>query len=399
MKINGQNNRIFEKDKKAFGYADICIVIALLCMIFILLGEPIKNQAIVRIGSRGLLISVYGFAFVQLVTVLKTQGLKNSFHAFILYFVVIIAAVTCGISAVLGKPVQLACFLMLPTCILLFKSTVNVKTIKVAIYVANAVFLLLWTVLFFIPSISHAFYNEFGKQTIEELTLGYDNPNQTGMYLVVSFVIALSGFRRKNNKVIQSLFLVESIWTAYLTILTLSRVCIALIIFISVVWLVGGARKAGKKTTAVILFVPLVFALLLIFGNEKFLNTILFGDTLDNGRSLMVKEFVETLNPLTFIFGNFAKFIGNNMHNGYVTIFAVTGIFGIIVYLGFLWNVLSSYLNQIDNNSPSDKIAFVGILAVILHFTVESAFLTSGMIYALFVGLLFVLTLNEGEEK
>lgn len=397
MTDNMQSNIKIQNKKVVFGYADYCVVISLFCIFLILLAEPIKSDVVVRVGSRVLIIDVLCFAFLQLLKVTKAHKLKDAFCAFMLYFVVGICSIICGITVVIGKAVNLFCFLMLPTIILLFKNVKNAKAIKNMIFIANIVYTLLWTVLYFTP-LSHVYYNEFGSKIIDELTLGYANSNQLGMYLLVSFIISLVAFNRDNKIKVRLIFLLQSIWMVILIFQTGSRICLSLVVVVVIIWAFKCHFKMGTKAVAVVLIAPLIFALLFMFQNQSFLNAIFLGETVDNGRKWVVNNFVKTLTPLTFLLGDFASFVGANLHNSYVTIFAVTGIFGFLAYVVFLWKELKFYLSQTNRKSSSDMLAVAGILVIIVHGVVETAFITSGMIYAGLFGLLFVLTLNEGES-
>ena len=72
---------------------------------------------------------------------------------------------------------------------------------------------------------------------------------------------------------------------------------------------------------------------------------------------------------------------------------------GLIAYVFFLWKIVKDYFTQIDKKSPSAMLAYVGILAVIVHGSTESTLLTAGMVYGSLVSFIFVLTLNEDKKE
>ena len=377
--------------------ADCCLIVALLCNFFILLGEPLKNDAIISLGSQGLIFSFFGFAFFQFMVLFKRQKVKNAHYFIALVGSIGISACLSGVETILQHLIPLICFFMLPISLMLYKCIYNVSFIKKTIYRFNWIYTILWTALFLSP-LSHVFDGEYGKETIDALTLGYANPNQTGIYLMISFIIAFSGYQRDIKKRYKVMYLIQSLWTFVLICQTQGRTCIIIAIAILLVWLFKGILKIDKKVTAICFSIPLLMAVLLIFGGETVQKWIILGEEFDTGRVNIFRSVLAQLTPGTFLFGNFANWIGGNLHNSYVTIFAILGVVGLIVYCFFLWKIIKEYYVQIDKKAPSAMLAYLGVLAIIVHGSTESTLLTAGMVYASLASLIFVLTLNEGKK-
>ena len=390
--------RLAVQDKFIIRPADCCLVVAVLCNFLILLGEPLKNEGIVSLGSQGLIFSLFGFAFFQLIIVIKGQNAKNAYSFLALIIAAGISALFSGPTAILSHLIPLICFFMLPVSLLLYKNVYNVSFIKKAIYRFNWIYTILWTLLSF-SSLSHIFYGEYGKETIEALTLGYSNPNQTGIFLMISFIIAFSAYQRDIKKEYKAIYLIQSVWTFILVCQTQSRTCIIISIAIVLLWLFKKIDKVGKKFTVFCFLLPLLLAFLLLFGGEEIQDILIFGEEFDTGRVNLFNSIVVRLTPSTFLFGNFVGWIGGNLHNSYFTIFAIFGLVGLVVYIIFLWKIVKDYFTQIDKKSPSAMLAYVGILAVIVHGSTESTLLTAGMVYGSLVSLIFVLTLNEDKKE
>ena len=378
--------------------ADCCLVVVLLCNFLILLGEPLKNNAIVRLGSRGLIIVLLGFSLLQLINVIKDSKAKNAYSFIAMFITAVISAFFSGPTTILENLVQLVCFFMLPVSILLYQSIYNVEFAKKAIYSFNWLYTILWTILSF-SSVSHVFYGEYGRETIDALTLGYANPNQTGMFLMISFIIALSASQYKNNKVYQIAHLIQSIWTVILIFQTQSRTCIILTIAIFILWLLKRIDKIDNAFIAFCFILPAIMAGVILLGGERVQEWVVLEEEFGTGRTYLLQRVVKALSFGEFLFGDFSKWIGNNLHNSYFTVFAIFGIVGFVVYIVFLWKTVQDYFKQIDKESLSSMIAFLGVLVVIVHGSTEAALLTSGMIYASLASLLFILTLNEGKNK
>ena len=398
--INQRQNeqRFTYQDKLIIRPADCCAVIALLCNFLILLGEPLKNDSIVSLGSQGLIFSLFGFALFQLVSVIKTQKAKNTYYFIALIVAAGFSALFSGPTAILSHLIPLICFFMLPVSLLLYKNVYNVSFIKKAIYRFNWIYTILWTLLSF-SSVSHIFYGEYGRETIDALTLGYSNPNQTGIYLMISFIIALSAFQRNIKKEYKAAYLIQALWAFILVCQTQSRTCIIISIAVLLIWLFKGVLKIGNKVTIICFCLPLLMAFLLLLGGEKIQDVLIFNEEFDTGRINLFSSVVARLTPSTFLVGNFGSWIGGNLHNSYFTIFAIFGVLGLVVYGVFLWEIVKDYYTQINKKSPSAMVAYIGVLAVIVHGSTESTLLTAGMVYGSLVSLIFILTLNEDKKE
>lgn len=201
---------------------DFCVVVSLLCDFLILLGEPMRSDAIVSLGSRGLLLLFLAVSALQILAVIKAKNAKNAYYLLAVIGAVAVSAVLSGPMSILQHAVQLICFFMLPGYLLLYKDALNVKLLQEIIYKFNWFCTGLWTLLFF-SSRSHIFYGEYSAITLNELTLGYANPNQTGMLLMVSFIIAFSAWQRDIPKNYKRLYLVQCLWTLIMLYQTDSR--------------------------------------------------------------------------------------------------------------------------------------------------------------------------------
>lgn len=377
--------------------ADWCLLVALLCNFFIFLGEPLKNDTLVRLGSRGLIFSVFGFALLQFMLAIKAQKLKNAIPFAVWVLTAGVSTFFSGPTAFLQHLISLVCFFMLPVSLLLYKNMYNVKAMQKVIYGVNWVYTILWTVLSF-SSVSHVYYGEYGARIVEELTLGYANPNQTGIFLMISFIIAFCAFLRDIKYDQKVLYLLQCVWTFVLVCRTQSRACIILSAAVVLVWFFGKLKKIGGKVTLCCFLLPFLVACLLILGGEKVQDFLILGEEFDTGRVDLFNSIFSRLTFGTFLFGNFSGYIGSNLHNSYITIFAVFGVIGFFVYLAFFCKIVKDYYIQINKKSSSAMLAYLGVLAVIAHGSIESTLLTAGMVYGSLVSLLFILTLNGDKQ-
>ena len=219
------------------------------------------------------------------------------------------------------------------------------------------------------------------------------------IYTMISFIISFSASQYKANKVYQIAHLIQSIWTVILIFQTQSRTCIILTIAIFILWILKRIDKTNNAFIAFCFIFPAAMAGVLLLGGERVQEWIILEEKFDTGRIYLLERVLKDLSLGEFLLGDFSRWIGNNLHNSYFTIFAIFGALGLGTYIVFLWKMVQDYFKQIDKKSLSSMIAFLGILVVIVHGSTEAALLTSGMVYASLGSLLFVLTLNEGKQK
>ena len=373
----------------------ICVYITLIANFFVLLGKPYEINVLVSWPTRFTIILPVVLAVVMFFNYLRRDRLKPMELCFlgIILFSVLGVAVS-GASALLGKIVEYMCFLMLPAYGILFREVKSVKPIKIAIFIANFFYAGLFVFLSF-TDIAYRYVGEYGIEYTYGMTLGYANPNETGMYLLVSFAIMLSLFFYTDKLYVKALAALFGGYLFYCIVMTESRICLILVILLLIVQFTGWIRRTGKNTAKIVTLIPAIFAVILIFA-PSFLDSLqLMGDSLEGGRSAVIKPFLAKLDFSVFLFGDFSEFAGHNLHNSYVTKFAFFGIFTVIVYTFFLQNMLHEYRARL-----SDKCAwcaYAAFLCIILHGIAEATFITSGTVYAGLVGLLLLLML-PGEQ-
>ena len=73
-------NNVLNEKKIIIRPADWCVFIALMCNFLILLGEPLRRDGIVSLGSRGLIFSALGFGLLQFINMIKQERVRNSYY-------------------------------------------------------------------------------------------------------------------------------------------------------------------------------------------------------------------------------------------------------------------------------------------------------------------------------
>lgn len=371
----------------------LCLYVTLICNFFILLGNPIENDFMVSWATRPLIMMVCAVTVLAVINMLRRVWVDSSdicFLAVICFSA--ISMVLGGLSGMLKAAVAYLCFLMLPGYIVLYRRADNISRLKTAVYIANVFYTGIYIYLRFTDK-AFIFYGAYGKEIIDDLTLGYGNPNEAGIYLMLSFFIMLS-----------AVFAAKKWWQRWGTCLlsgaicyllweTNCRICIILaaVILVLTVFKCLPRLKSGIRLIAFL--IPLI-SLILVRVIPNILKEMTFmGDVVDTGRYFVFDRFFDGLTVGSFLFGDVARYPGSNMHNSYLSLLAMFGVLTAVIYVLFLNTSLKAYYRKLSNTQS--YVAYAGVLAVIIHGAAEGTLIMSGTVYAGMAGLLFLLMLPE----
>lgn len=376
---------------------DICVYLTLFSNFFILLGNPLRNNTLVSFGTRILIITIILLAVLVFVFSFKRTRV-DMVNAWYVALIVssFMAALTSCLTGIFNVIVQYVCFIMLPSYAVIFRNARNTKRLKNIIYIANILYCYIY-IYFYFSDKSHIYYGVYGERILDELTLGYRNPNEAGMYLMLSFVVIFSYAIKSSNilfKVLNlalSAFLIVMIWQ------TNSRTCFILSALLVLFAFFKLINKVNKNFVNIVFLMPLAFAVLTMAFPEFFENLMIFGESASIGRTLIYKKYMNELNLKEFFFGNFLKYPGSNLHNSYISVVAMFGFPVFLIFIKYLRTIVFEYKNRILDSQ--NHVAFFGILMVILHGIAEGTLMVSGSVYAGIAGILFILMLPDNEEK
>ena len=390
--VNRANNRRYAEGNR---YVDYCVYATLVCNFLILLGNPLKIDFLVSFGTRIMVVFILLLAILHFVKCFQKDAVDLLDALFV---AVVVCSGICYIITtfpnVVARSVSYMCFLTLPAYITLYRNAKQVRKLKIAIYTANMAVLGLFIWLSF-SKYSHIFYGEYGEEIIDELTLGYGNPNETGMYLFASFVIMLCAFVDSKKKTYKWITLAGTVILAYMVLKTESRICIVITAILIAVMVFRPLEKVLKKCQGIVLMLPLGAVAFTMVVSAAVLEWKFLGDLLDTGRKMMFLSFFNRAAPIDYVLGNYIAYGGSNLHNSFLSLTAMFGVPVTLLYFRFLKQALRVYGGKL--NSRVSNIAFVGILAMIVHGIAEGTFLVAGAVFAGLGGLLFVLTLPDHE--
>lgn len=374
-------------------YIRLCLYVTLICNFFILLGNPLQNDFMVSWATRCLILLVFAASVLAVIKLLRRSLVGVADICFLA--VIALSAIRMlmgGVSGIMAAAVPYLCFVMLPGYIVLYRRADNINRLKAAVYVANVFYTVVYVYLRFTDK-AFLYYGPYGATTIGELTLGYDNPNQTGIYLMLSFFIMLSAvFAAKKRWQRRGCVLLCGA-LCYLLWETECRTCIVLaaVVLILTIFKFLPRLKAGARL--IVFLIPLV-SLILVRTIPDTLTALSFmGDVVDTGRYLVFDQLFSNLTIGSFLFGDVVGYAGTNMHNSYLSLLAMFGILTTIMYVMFLSTSLKAYCKKLSGFSS--YVAYAGVLAVIVHGAAEGTLIISGTVYAGMAGLLFLLMLPE----
>ena len=282
----------------------------------------------------------------------------------------------------------------LPAYITLYRNVRQLRKLKTAIYIANTAYFFLFLWLSF-SEYAYIYYGEYGERIIEELTLGYGNPNETGIYLLICFIIMLCAVldaRKKQYKwaaAACAVVLFRMLW------LTESRICLLLAAIMIAVMLIRQPRRILTKIQGIVLIIPLAGVVLTMVLPQSVLEWEFMGSILDTGRKLLFVSFFNSATGFDYLIGDYSRYAGANMHNSFLSIVAMFGIPAAWLYFRFLRQALHYYRQRL--NGRVGYVAYAGVLAMIAHGIAEGTILVAGAVYAGLTGLLFVLMLPDQE--
>lgn len=386
------------RTKKTIDYfVDIGVYMVLICNFFILWGNSQDIDVIVSWPTRLMVSYVFLFAIYLFATNLTGNKVERTEALFVV--LVAITAVcyilTCK-SNVFGKLVQYMCFLMLPGCCVLYKHAGRIGELKKAVYIANILYALLFVALTSADN-SHMAWDEYGLKEVEELTLGYENPNETAMYLMLnSFCLVATAFAAKKF-IVKAISGVLAVQIIYMVFETRSRTCIVLCVVFLVLTLVQKWFRIGKKVLNVAVFLPAAVLLVMMQFPEWIASLRFMGEVADTGRIMIFTSFFKEWNLGTALLGDFLKYGGDNLHNSFLTLMGMFGIPAAIYYMYFLHKSTTAYSEKLE--TPVAYSGYVGWVMMIIHGIAEGALLVAGTVYAGMAGALLILMLPEGNTE
>lgn len=355
--------------------AETPIYIMLIGMMVIQLFIPLRISFMVSLGIWAIFASSI-FSFV----VAGIPRKKNNQYLFIVLVMIlnIFFSMLCAFALSYRGLVVALSFLEIPLFMAAYPN-INNSSIRKAVYRCFVILSVYYIILSF-TSLSNIYYMKYGVRQMEFLTLGYNNPNETAMYLFACLIVLVSLWFELKTFATKVFLAVDIALILRLLWLTLSRTGVLLGVLFLVLTLCFRKNRIPNFVRNISVMIPLVFLFLTLTLNEWLLNWNVLGEQVETGRGAVYGRVIENLDLLAILVGRY-NFYFENLHNAFWTIFATIGIFGTALYWGFMNSKFRVIQNQIKVNDVG-KVALIGLLCIFVYTSTEAAFLTSGGTFA-----------------
>lgn len=378
-----------------------CFYITLVSNLTIFIAQPLNIIVLETVASRCFMLSnLVAFIFIVMQNIQgcivpnKTNEIVTIFAIIIFSFVSYLLSSNGGMYNYI---IRLWCYLALPFYFLYVDYLEPNKKLISFVFSINFLISMVFILLSF-SKYRYAGYKNFLGTNDQWLTLGYDNPNQTAMYLLITIIILFCAICYYSKNIVRILIFLDIIYMVKLLIETSSRTCILIAILITVIILFKKKYTISKYIVIVILLLPSIFMFVypLFYENRWFLNFELWGKTDYSSRIYM---FITALSSVKheFLFGNFATNQLQNVHNATLSVYSSLGIVGLILFYIYYFRV---YFNIISKGfkSRTAYISFIGLLVIFVHACTEAAFIVGGSMYAGILSILIFLVKLDWKE-
>ena len=219
-----------------------------------------------------------------------------------------------------------------------------------------------------LPIIKYTVYDNWGNTYF---TLGFSNPNTTGVYIMFSIAMLVIEIAYENKRKRKAFGAVLALVLSYIIHLTESRtalVCSLLLILIAI------AKNVPLKSW----YVDVALALMIAFvGVQILLGTrsdiIFLGKSVASGRQNLYASFIASIikNPWIFVVGNSGIYRLENAHNAAFAIVRNFGFLGLGCFIAF-WRATIKHCSS-SAGCTVNRMAIFVLLVYIIYSSTEAA--------------------------
>lgn len=371
--------------------AETLIYVILFGMMAIQIALPLRIYSLVSLGTWSIVIS----SIVAFLMRMRISVEKNMLMVMALTWVVVMSMLCSSTLSYKGLVASIS-FLEIPLLISSYPEVQHGEKIRKAVYVCFVLLSVFYIALSF-THFSNIYYTDYGERYMSFLTLGYNNPNETAMYLFVCMIVNSCLFMESHKLITKlfSAFLIVSI--VVLIWRTLSRTSLVVCILYIFLLLCCRKKKIPSFIHTISFIIPSAFFVITIVFNEALMNYTLWGESIETGRMDIYMNFLNELNGWKILIGWYPVCF-ENLHNAILTIFATIGIFGTGIYIFFLNTKLRYLLSYIDAMSV-EKYSLLGLYCILIYMSSESAFLISGGAFAVMVISVYLLSITDEQNS
>lgn len=378
----------------------VCFYVSIISNLILYIAQPLHIVILETLASRSFMLSnIVALFFVfshclKSYIPYKTQLMISILFMLAYSFLSFLISNSCGFYIYL---VRIICYLALPIYLIYVDYLRPDKRMINTIYIINILTSLVFIALSF-SKYRYAGYEIYMGTDKAWLTLGYFNPNQTAMYLIVNIIVLLSALSYYKKRIFKGLLLMDILYLCLLLLDTSSRTSIGIGIIILMATIFNHKKRISKLMVLTTLAIPLVFLLLYPWAYENGLIYLLeFGGKMDfSSRSVIFTNILKSVKD-QFLFGNFSAYQLQNLHNGVLSVYSSLGLVGLFFFYNFY---IRAYLHLQESSiqSRTAYIAMIGLLSIFIHSCTESAFLVGGSVYAGSLSVLILLAKLDSKD-
>lgn len=378
----------------------LCFYLTLVSNLVIFIAQPLDIVILESLASRCLMLCNMAAFFLTANHCLK-QYIPYKVNqiltiVFILGFSFVSYELSSG-SGMYSYIIRMWCYLALPFYFLYIDYLKPDRKMINFIFITSFLVSVLFIFLSF-SKYSYAGYEAFLGTNRAWLTLGYDNPNQTAMYLLIIIIILFCAFHFYKKRYARLLILLDIIYMAKLLTDTSSRTCIIIAILVAAAILFKRKYTVSRYIVAGILLLPAIFMFAYPYLYEHgWVYLFEMGGKADfSARSYIFQATLSSVSD-KILFGDFGTYQLQNLHNGALSVYASLGLVGLLFFYIYYFR---AYFNILKNEirSRTAYISFIGLLAVFIHACTEGAFIIGGSMYAGSLSILIFLVKLDGKE-
>lgn len=362
--------------------------------LFLYILIPLKSGLLSLIYMGIVALSFGCFILLSAVSTTSRNGIWN--NKSMIYFVLLI--LTIVISFILGTDavsfdvqiMGILGFIEMPLAIVLIDRVRYDKDNTRFLLAVNIMMAVVFT------GLSFSKYAYSGK--LDCLYLGYSNPNETAMFLLLNQAILII-FLPEIRKLYLKLFVVGlCMYEEYLIILTESRTCVLVSILIIIYFFFGTKMKLPKWMIPFVMIIPAVFLLIYpaMYSRGLYADMKILGKEIYSGREVYFISQLERLSNY-WIVGDVRNRHFTNMHNSVLAIMASCGVVGYVFWFLFYYNRIQKCYRSV--RTSIQYIAWIVISGLYLHSCSEAALFVGGAHYSIIVATFFWILKGNSYDK
>ena len=242
----------------------------------------------------------------------------------------------------------------------------------------------------------------FKYQVVDEyggtiFTLGLGNPNGVSLYVMFAIVLSMIQFYSTTKIRTKVMNLAVIVVMFYIMYLLSSRTVFFCTLLVAIAFLFR-LPKVFKWISYCAVVAPIFMMLLqLQFANIDNLAIQILGKSINTGRPDLYIKVLDDLatSPIKILFGDLCSYHFYNSHNGVLTVMATLGLVGVFLYILFWYQQMKKLRNVCTEKSQI--IAYICIIAVLIHASSESMGVVGTIPFCIFV--IVIMRIAKGEIR